>query len=180
MSYKDLIIINNEKIFQDNDNFYCENLDLKVLPEGLSDYHQVQYIVRKSRKKGKQKINFKNIKIASNIFQFLYFIFKTLKTKNASYLLISITPYTFLTFLVLFFFRKRTFIYLFSSGHEEYKHILGRWFVWVYHIMYLIVTSNSKVIVCHKRLFNKKKSHLVYISRLDEEWIKNQKISHYW
>ena len=102
MSYKDLIIINNEKIFQDNDNFYCENLDLKVLPEGLSDYHQVQYIVRKSRKKGKQKINFKNIKIASNIFQFLYFIFKTLKTKNASYLLISITPYTFLTFLVLF------------------------------------------------------------------------------
>ena len=41
--------------------------------------------------------------------------------------------------------------------------------------MYLIVTSNSKVIVCHKRLFNKKKSHLVYISRLDEEWIKNQK-----
>ena len=56
MSYKDLIIINNEKIFQDNDNFYCENLDLKVLPEGLSDYHQVQYIVRKSRKKVNKKL----------------------------------------------------------------------------------------------------------------------------
>ena len=60
MSYKDLIIINNEKVFKENDNFYCDNLDLKVLPEELSDYHQVQYIVRKSSKKGKQKINISN------------------------------------------------------------------------------------------------------------------------
>ena len=41
--------------------------------------------------------------------------------------------------------------------------------------MYKIVTSNSKVIVCHERLFNKNKSHLVDISRLDDEWLKNQK-----
>ena len=67
------------------------------------------------------------------------------------------------------------FVYLFSSGHEEYKHILGSWSVWIYHVMYKIVTSNSKVIVCHERLFDKKKSHLVYISRLDDEWTKNHK-----
>ena len=41
--------------------------------------------------------------------------------------------------------------------------------------MFIIVTRNSKVIVCHERLFDKNKSSLVYISRLDEEWIKNQK-----
>ncbi len=41
--------------------------------------------------------------------------------------------------------------------------------------MYKIVTSNSKVIVCHERLFDKKKSHLVYISRLDDEWFTNHK-----
>ena len=33
MTDKDLIIINNEKIFKENSNFYCDNLDLKVLPE---------------------------------------------------------------------------------------------------------------------------------------------------
>ena len=33
MPYKDLIIINNEKIFIENDNFYCDNLDLKILHE---------------------------------------------------------------------------------------------------------------------------------------------------
>ena len=41
--------------------------------------------------------------------------------------------------------------------------------------MYKIVTSNCSVIICHERLHDKKKSHLVYISRLDNEWLKNQK-----
>ena len=175
MAYKDLIIINNEKIFVDDGKFYCDNLDLKILPEGLNDYHQVQYIVRSSNEKKDQKINLKNIKAASNILKFIYFISKTFKIPSATYLLVCITPYTFFSFLVLFLFRKRVFVYLFSSGHEEYKYILGSWSVWVYHVMYKIVTSNSKVIVCHERLFDKKKSHLVYISRLDDEWTKNHK-----
>ena len=175
MPYKNLVIINNEKIFKENNNFYCDNLDLKIIPEGLNEYHEVQYIVRNSNKKGGQKVNLKNIKVASNIVKFIYFIFKTLKIPNVSYLLVCITPYTFLSFLILFLFRKkRIFVYLFSSGHEEYKHILGSWSVWIYHIMYKIITSNSKVIVCHERLY-KKKSHLVYISRLDDEWLKDQK-----
>ena len=176
MLYKNLVVINNEKIFKENNDFYCNNLDLKILPEGLNEYHDVQYIARSSNKKGSQKINLTNIKIAPNIFKFTYYILKTFKIQNVSYLLISITPYTFLSFLILFLFRKkRIFIYLFSSGHEEYKHILGNWSVWIYHIMYKIVTSSSKVIVCHERLFDKNKSHLVDISRLDDEWLKNQK-----
>ena len=74
--YKDLIIINNEKIFTENDNFYCDNLDLKILPEGLNEYQQVQYIVRKSNKKKDQKINISNIKPAANILKFIYFVIK--------------------------------------------------------------------------------------------------------
>jgi len=68
MSNKNLIIISNEKIFREGSNFYCDNLDLKILPEGLNEYHEVQYIVRSSNKKGGQKINLENIKVASNIF----------------------------------------------------------------------------------------------------------------
>ena len=54
MLYKDLVIINNEKCFKENDNFYCDNLDLKILPEGLNEYHQVQYI-EKFKKKERSK-----------------------------------------------------------------------------------------------------------------------------
>ena len=41
--------------------------------------------------------------------------------------------------------------------------------------MYLMVTSNSKVIVNHERLFDKKKSYLINSSRLNEKWQKNYK-----
>tara|TARA_B100000029_G_C17537264_1_gene945343 strand:+ start:223 stop:1254 length:1032 start_codon:yes stop_codon:yes gene_type:complete len=175
MSDKNLIIINNEKIFKEDNNFYCDNLDQKVLCEGLNKYHKVQYIARESSRKGGQKIELGNIKVASNIFKFTSFIFKTLKISETSYLLISITPYTFLSFLILFLFRKKKiFVYLFSSGHEEYKHILGSWSVWIYHIMYKIVTSNSKVLVCDERLY-KKKSHIINASRLNDEWFVNHK-----
>ena len=173
---KDLIIINNEKIFKENNNFYCDNTALKFLPEGLNYYYQVKYIVRSSNKKKEQKIDLENIKASSNIIKFIYFVFKTFKIPNATYLLISITPYTFFSFLFLFLFRKkRIFVYLFSSGHEEYKHILGNWSVWIFDLMYRIITSNSKVLVCHERLYNKKKSHLVHVSRLDEEWLQDHK-----
>ena len=175
MNKKLLTIINNEKIFKQDNDYYCDNLDLKVIPEGLSNYYQVYYIVRNSNKKGGQKINLKDIKVASNIFKFIYFIFKTFKIPNMSYLIVSITPYTFFSFLILFLFRKKMFIYLFSRGHDEYKLILGRWSVWIYHVMYKIVTSNSNVIVNHERLFDKKKSHLISVSRLDESWFENHK-----
>ena len=48
-----LVILNNEKIFEENDNFYCDNLDQKTLSEGLNNYYQVQYIARSSKKKGR-------------------------------------------------------------------------------------------------------------------------------
>ena len=107
MNKKSLVIISNENVFKEDNDFYCDNLDLKVLPEGLNSYYQVHYIVRSSNKKGNQKINIKEVKVAPNIFKFIYFIFKTFKIKNVSYLLVDITPYTFFSFLILFIFRKK-------------------------------------------------------------------------
>ena len=175
MNRNPLVIINNEKIFKEKNNFFCENLNLKVLPEGLNNYHKVHYIARDSKKKGYHEINLKEVKAASNIFKYIYFILKTFKIPNVNYLLISVTPYTFFAFLILFIFKKKMFVYLISNGYEEYRYILGRWFVWIYHIMYVVVTSNSKVIVCHERLFTKKKYHLIFPSRLDNLWLQNHK-----
>ena len=54
-NFKDLIILNNEKVYQEGESFYCENLDLKILPEELNNYHKVKYIVRSSKSKKKTK-----------------------------------------------------------------------------------------------------------------------------
>ena len=34
MPYKNLVIINNEKVFKENNSFYCDNLNLKIISEG--------------------------------------------------------------------------------------------------------------------------------------------------
>ena len=173
MNKENLVILNNEKIFKDGNNFYCNNLDLKIVPEGLNNHFNVKFIARKSQKKGGQKIELENIEIASNIFSFIFYILKSFK-KNSKFLIISITPYTFLAYIFLFIFRKKIYLYLWSDGHKEWEHLIGKWSVWVFHMMYVICTFGSEIIVCNRNL-TKKKSHLISISRLDEFWFKNQK-----
>ena len=98
-------------------------------------------------------------------------LIKTFKT-NSKYLIISITPYTFIAYLFLLIFRKKVYLYLWSDGHEEWEHLIGKWSVWIFHLMYLICTFKSEIIVCNKRL-TKKKSHLISISRLENKWFQN-------
>ena len=170
-----LVVLNNERVSKENNEFYSRNYNFKILPEGLNKYFNVEYIVRKSNSKEHHKLNLQNVKIASNIIQFIYFVISTFKNKNAKYYIITISPYTFISFLFLFLFRKKVFVYLISSGYEEWKFILGSWSVWIYHIMFRIVTSNSTVIMLHDRLYKNKDGHVIASSTLDEEWLKNLK-----
>ena len=170
-----LVVLNNEKVSKENNEFYSRNYNFKILPEGLNKYFKVEYIVRKSKTKEPHKLNLQNVKIASNIIQFIYFVISTFKNKNTKYYIITISPYTFISFLFLFLFRKKVFVYLISSGYEEWKFILGSWSVWIYHIMFKIVTSNSTVIALHDRLYKKKNGHVIASSTLDENWLKNFK-----
>ena len=174
MKSNSLVIISNERIFRQKENFFCDNIEMKSLPEGLGNFHQITYIARKSSIKRSHSINLKEIKLSSNIFSYIFSILKTFKIPNVKYLIIAITPYTFFSFLTLFLFRKKAFLWLRSSGHEEYKYILGKWAIWIYHIMYLVVTSYTNVISCHERLF-KKKHHIIFPSQLDDNWFKDQK-----
>ena len=107
MDKKDLIIINNEKISEKSNNFYCDNIDLKSIPEDLNESFNVTVIARSSKVEQKRKINISDIEIASNILKFLFNIYKTFRKKNATYLIISITPYTFFSYLLLFFLEKK-------------------------------------------------------------------------
>ena len=172
-SNKKLIIISNEKASTSKEKIYCDNIDMKSVPEGLSKNYEVLMISRKSNIKRFHQINIEKIKLASNIFTFLFSILKTLKYKEASYLIISITPYTFFSYLLLFIFRKKIFVYLRSNGYEEYKVILGFVGSLIFHIMYTFVTFKSNVITCQKRLVKKKNYNLVFPSEIDINWLKN-------
>tara|TARA_Y100000590_G_scaffold381825_1_gene451331 strand:+ start:20770 stop:21783 length:1014 start_codon:yes stop_codon:yes gene_type:complete len=175
MSDKNLIIINNEKISNEENYFCCDNIDIKSIPEGLSENFDVTLVARKSKIKRSRHINLEKIDTSSNIFSFLFSILKTLKKKNARYLIISITPYTFFSCILLSIFRKKFFIYLRSNGYEEYKAIFGFVGPAIYHVMFKIVTFRSDVISCQKRLFTKRKSEIVFPSELNSFWFQNIK-----
>ena len=170
-----LVVLNNEKISKKNNKFYCRNFNFKILPEGLNKFFNVQYIARKSNNDEHHELNLNEVKIASNIIQFIYYVISTFKKKNTKYYIITITPYTFLAFLFLILFRKKVFVYLISHGYEEWKFILGSWSVWIYHLMYSIVTSKATVIALHERLYKKKNGYVISSSTLNEEWLQNIK-----
>ena len=56
------------------------------------DYFKVKYIVRKSAKRENHKMNLQDVKIASNIIQFVYFVISTFKNKKTKYFIITISP----------------------------------------------------------------------------------------
>ena len=68
MGNKEIYIISNESIQEDSKNYYCDNLDLKSIPEGLNNAFKVNVIARKSRLKRYHAINNVNIKRTPNKF----------------------------------------------------------------------------------------------------------------
>ena len=173
MPNKDLVIINNEKISNEKNCFYCDNIDMKSIPEELNKKFNVTLIARNSKIERTRQINLEKIETSSNIFTFLFNILKTFKKNDTSYLIISITPYTFFSYIFLFLFRKKIFVYLRSNGYEEYKAILGFIGPTIYHVMFKTVTFKSNIISCQERLFTKRKSDIVFPSELNSLWLQN-------
>ncbi len=168
-----LFIISNESIFKSDHTFFCDNLDMKSTPEGLRTNFDISIIARKSKKERSHKINVDKININGNIFSFLFSIFKSLKEKNSKYLIISISPYTFLACILLAIFRRKPNIYLRSDGYKEYKSILGFIGPAIYHIMFFTVSKISKLIGCNETVLREKSRQIVFPSQLTEKWFLN-------
>ena len=168
-----LVIISNEKFSKKKSSFFCDNIDMKSIPEGLSKSFETLVIAKSSKVNKSYQTNFKKINISSNIITYLFSIYQTFKNNKTNYLLVSITPYTFFSYLLLFLFRKNIFIYLRSNGYEELRVILGYLGPVIYGIMYKTITFKSTIITCQKKLVEKKKYQLVFPSELESVWFKN-------
>ena len=167
---KKLFIISNESIFTQNNKFFCDNIDIKSTPEGLKKNFEINLFGRKSFKKRSHEIKIKNIKIFSNIFTYISKVISASKETNAEYLIISISPYTFLICLFLRLFGKSPIVYLRSDGFGEYKAIFGRLGVSIYFLMFHITSLFSKLISCRNYILRGKKGAVVSPSQLDISW----------
>ena len=172
---KKLFIFSNESIFSQNNKFFCDNIDLKSSPEGLNKEFEVNLFARNSTKKRAHEIKIKKIKIFSNIFLYLSEVFKSTKIKDAKYLIISISPYTFFISLFLKLLGKTPIIYLRSDGFGEYKAILGMLGYIIYYIMFNFSALTSNFISCRNYILRGKKGKVIYPSQLDSLWLRKPK-----
>ena len=102
---------------------------------------------------------------------------RSLKNDKAKYLIISVTPYSFFSFIFLFLFRKKIFLYLRSDGQKEISVIFGKLLSFVYKIIENIMVNFSDLIVVNDLISQKKKLNLVNPSQIDEDWFKGTKNS---
>jgi glycosyltransferase involved in cell wall biosynthesis len=175
---KSLIIINNEKCSNFQDNYFCENIEISSLTKSLSRYFEIILLVRRGVIKPVHKISIKNIKTFRSFYFFSFFLLNFLfkKKKEAIYLLISITPFTFLSYIFISFFSNKIFLYLRSHGDEEFKYILGSSFGYLYRVLLFIMSKKSKLICVNKKILNNKKFFLVHPSQLDMNWMKKKRL----
>jgi len=170
-----LFIISNEKISNKNDQSYCDNIDLKSIPEEFSKKAKVILVGRYSKKDRTKLINInnKNIKKFDNIFLYLYFLIKNFNKDNI-YLIISITPYTFLSCILIYLRGTKPFLYLRSDGFKEYKIIMGFIGYYVYFLMFFILSKLCNLVACEKSLLRNNKGEIVYPSEIDSRWFANR------
>ena len=170
----EILICSNERIFKKDTNFFCENLDIKSIPEGLSKNYEVSLIGREGKISGKHSINGVKILSSNNFFSYLKNIFYHNKSNpKLVNFIISVTPYTFLASILIFLMRKKSILYLRSDGYEEYKSIFGYPGVIIYHLMFSIISFTSSLISCRKHILKKKQGVIVEPSQLTPKWFNN-------
>ena len=172
---KKLFIFSNESISIDDDKYYCDNLDLKSTPEGLNKKFEVNLFGRKSFKKRSHEIKIKRIKIFSNIFSYLSEVKIASKNTDTKFLIISISPYTFLIALFIKILGRKPIVYLRSDGYGEYRAILGRIGPLIYHFMFSLVAAVSNLISCRDYILKGKKGKIINPSQLDSVWLRQPK-----
>lgn len=172
-----LYIFGNEKIQKRGSQYFSANVDFKTIIQGLSKNFKTYLIARLSSKKENFRIEDKGRIVACSTFiSYIFQIILSLKNfKRHKYLIISITPFTFFAYIVIFFFTNKIYLYLRSDGFKEYENILGKKWVFLYQIMFSVMLSKCKIISCQKKLARSKISYLVRPSELDDDWLDNSK-----
>ena len=170
-----MFIFTNESISLQDENYHCDNIDLKSSPEGLNKKFEVNLFGRRSSKNRAHAIKLKKIKIFSNIFSYLTEVIRSTKIDNVKFLIISISPYTFLICLFLRLYGKTPIVYLRSDGYGEYKAILGSLGQLIYHLMFSLTSLISNLISCRSYILKGKKGKVVNPSQLDSVWLRKPK-----
>ena len=174
---KKILILSNDKLYLKNNIISSEYNDTINIIESLAKNYSLKFICRSSQIIKNFVIKKKNYKTFSIIK-----IGKLKEVYNYSIFMISITPFNFINFMILKFYYPQItgYVYLRSDGHKEYYHKYGFLGVFIYNLIFKIVTSKLKVLsVSNKITGLKKKYKLINPSEIENKWFKNRNKPNY-
>tara|TARA_Y100001980_G_C14552420_1_gene336627 strand:- start:260 stop:1264 length:1005 start_codon:yes stop_codon:yes gene_type:complete len=170
---KDLIIISNDNLFIKNKIIY-------------SNYNDTINIIETFRKKNLFIISRKALErqlfqtSSKNIKRLTFLKLFKLNLDNKKILMISITPFNLMVFLILKIFHKKIkgHVLLRSDGFKEYQikfGLIGRFF---YNIAFSQIIKKLNIITVSKELSNLYKSNFKVVtpSELTTKWFKKSKV----
>ena len=162
---KKLYIISNDKIGCIK-RYYTSNNDLNNIIYCLTDNYKIHLISRKSIKKYDYLITEK-LKLTDT---------KDIDEDKINILMISITPFNFLTLMKLIYLNKkiRGFVYLRSDGFLEYKIRYGILGYYTYFFMFYIIKKYLKILSCSKNFTHVKSKKILHPSELTANWFKKK------
>jgi len=171
MKNNNILLISNDKLFLKNDIVSSDYNDTINIIEALSSFNSICFISRFSKKKN----NFSFVNKKKNFFKFP--LFNLLKIERYKILMISITPFNFLSFLILKIFNKKVkgYVYLRSDGHLEYFYKYGTIGLIFYKLIFNHITNSLNVISVSKHLTGlKNKYFLINPSEIEAVWFKKR------
>ena len=165
---KKIHLISNDKIWLSKKKFTSNN-DLNNIISCLAKNYKIYLLNQKST----NKLNFPIEE------KFTFLELDKIKEKKINLLIVSITPYNFLTLLRLIYIKNlkiKGYVYLRSDGFLEYKYRYGIFGYFLYYIMFQFIKKNLKIISCSKNFTNVNVKKIVHPSELNSIWFKNNEI----
>ena len=162
---KKLYLISNDKIWTTKKN-YTSNNDLNNIISCLNKKYQIELLCRKSKKKFDYLISEKfNICKINDI-----------EEKEVNVLMISISPFNFLTLVKLIFLGKeiKGYVYLRSDGFLEYKFRYGILGYCTYFLMFYFIKMKLKILSCSHYFTHVKVNKIIHPSELTSNWFKKK------
>ena len=168
-------LVTNEKLFLKEDSFYCNNIEIKNLTDELNKITETKLFGRLTKNNKFHKIICKTVLNKNDIFSYLFSIYKEANLKNSIFLVVSLTPYTFLSVILLKILKKNFLIYLRSDGFKEYKKIVGFIGPLIYKLFFSLATKNATLIASGKHILRDRVGETVVPSSLNKNWSLNLK-----
>jgi glycosyltransferase involved in cell wall biosynthesis len=172
---KKVFIVSNDKFYLNKNSFFNSNKNTYTIIKSISRFCKVYLIARKIKFRQKFHMNLNNISLLG----IKKLLNKINEIQNSKVLIISLTPFNFLIFLILKILgakKENFYLFLRSDGFLEYKIKFGKSGYLIYWFMLTFLKNKLNILSCSRSLTGNFKFKLLFPSEINNKWLTKRKI----